>query len=344
MKRKKVKQMGMFGITGEKLRHIRSYSPFLNRWFMSFEGGRAMKDSFMAEREQEIMETQIEAHTVTKGMKTAEKFANRIIKSIHYLEKEALSQIFQYFHINKSVEHFLSILAKLEEHAVTVQDTETRKKVKAICQVYLTKVVKALKEVLAWEDDDYRFILNVINEAATKKQADFVKNWRVLFKKRSLDSRMAMMLQRREFRVNIKEEYNDINKLKRLSSRLEALDNALGSKKDVRKNVAKFEQLMAEFEKDVFDMYKSAHTVMRRDLILITLVISDIQIMNELGEDWIQKHFVPEVPVRKMQLSMKKLEQKLGEKAHTIALGLNVVRKEIAAREQDAERYLAKAA
>ena len=75
------------------------------------------------------------------------------------------------------------------------------------------------------------------------------------------------------------------------------------------------------------EMFKAAHLIMKRDLILMIMVLTDIDVMEKLGTKWVQIHFMPERPVKQEILSLRVLEKKLSEKAHTLANGLGVVLK-----------------
>ena len=317
--------MGLFGIYGEKWQRIASNFPRVLSFEERSEGRRLY--SYVHKEKKILVKIQedVIAHKVTKALRNINKWKGYVSKAGKKGVKLGESQVFQYFHILKATKHFTSALDKFADHVNTrPKGDDFRKRADVLIREAATKMYNAIQEAEQEGGSDMKTLMAYMNEELSKKPGNFIANVVTAMKKKgdiSIFSRISL-------RIDIKRELKDLKSLERLAKELEELDRKLGSTNSQRV----YDEILGKFEAEVFmgehnfeEMFRVAHLVMKRDLLLLIMVASDERVMHELGLDWIHKHFLPEDPVKRTETEIEELNKKLSEKAHTIANGLNVI-------------------
>ncbi len=342
------------GIVGEKWSRFASGFPLFLELEELIEAKHAFQKLYHEQKEGKKIQTEVAEHQVTKAEKDIKKFKNKIAGAVHDEVKLGLSQVFQYFHILKITHHFVQILGGFVDHANQpsqkgYQDRQFRERVDILADKFAEKMEHALHEAEKLDKGDISNLMNIINEAAKQDTKNFMGELRTLFKQKGGESLASNLMQRGQLRHEIREELRDINRLKRLSSRLEGLDakvRQIKSAKDRKKAnaiLSDFEHVFEEADNDLAELFKFAHFIIKRDLLLMMIVLSDESAMEELGQEWISKHFMPEVVITGEKATLKEIAKHLSEKGHTIANGLNVVEKREQAVLNEVETIRAKA-
>lgn len=315
----------IFGIYGQRWQRIASRFPRILSLEQRSEGRRLYS---YVHREKKILvkiQEEVIAHRVTKALQEIHKWEGYIRKGTKKGVKLAESQVFQYFHILKATKHFTSALDKFAEHVNRRPKGNTfRARADVLIREAATKMYRAIQAAENEGGRDMKTLMAYMNEELDKKPGDFIANV-VTAMKRSGD---ISILSKLSLRIDIKKELRDLKSLEKLAKELEALDRKLeknSSKEDYNQALGKFEALVFMGEHNFEEMFRVAHLVMKRDLLLLIMVASDERIMHQLGLDWVHKHFLPESPFQKTDIEINELNKKLSEKAHTIANGLNVI-------------------
>lgn len=320
--------MGIFGIYGERWKRFASYFKGFLALEERVEGRRAYYYMLAEQKDKAKIQSLVAEHKVTKGMSKYHKWHHDIAKAVDYEIKLGMSQIFQYFHILKIANHMVEVLEKFLSHSRARGDV-FKGRLDAVAQHMTHKMVAAVKQAEAWGGEDMKTAMAIINKAAEKSQANFLTNIRMAFKEENL-STLSTLASRTALRMNIRKELYDEKRLDALSKQLESLDRTLQTdrnEKNYDRMLGEFERILFEGEHDIEEMFKAAHLIMKRDLILMIMVLVDINVMEQLGAKWIQIHFMPEKPIEEGEMSLKKLEKKISEKVHTLANGLGVILK-----------------
>lgn len=335
--------MGIFGIYGEKWKRFASYFPRFLALEERIEGRRAY---YYLHEEEELLrkiQSNVAEHKVTKALKGIKRWRLMVAKSIEKQTQLGMGQIFQYFHILKITKRLIDALGKFIRHANTRPKGDTfRTRVDAVAEQMLKNMIAAIKEAEKWGGEDVRAMMAIINESRDKRPAEFIASVRTALKKQGVISRLGRI----PLRIDIRKELSDERHLLALSIKLEAIEKELesGKKIDYDNMLGKFERILFEGRFYIADMFKAAHLIMKRDLILIMMVLSDERIMKMLGRKWVQVHFMPEMPIGTELMEINKLEKKLSEKAHTLANGMGVILKGERAIEQELIAELQQAA
>ncbi len=335
--------MGVFGIFGEKWKRLASSFKGFLALEERVEGRRAYYYMHAEKKDLQKIQSNVSEHKVTKALKGIDKWIHEVAKAIEYEIKLGMGQIFQYFHILKITKHFKDVLEKFIEHANTRQKNDTfRLRVDKLAQHILGKMVAAIEQAEKWGGEDVRTIMAIINDSREKKPALFIADIRKVFKNEANISRLGRI----PLRLDIKEELRDERKLKAISKKLEALDKRLqsGGKQNYDQVLGEFERILFKGSHDTFEMFKAAHLIMKRDLLLMIMVLADERIMEQLGTKYVQVHFMPEVPIHQRIMKIDELNKKLSEKAHTLANGMGVIVKGERSVENELRVLLQKAA
>lgn len=317
--------MGIFGIYGEKWKRFASYFKGFLALEERSEGRRAYYYMHAEKKELRKVQSLVSEHKVSQALKGIKKWHLEIAKAIDKEVKLGMSQIFQYFHILKITNHFVDILGKFVSHARSRGDI-FKGRLDAVSQEMTRKMTAAVEQAEAWGGEDMRRLMAVINAAVGKGPAKFLDAIRMAFK----NEQNLSMLGRISLRMDIKKEVLNEKKLDALSKELERLDRRLGANKkgeNYDNMLGEFEKILFEGEHDIEEMFKAAHLIMKRDLMLMVMVLVDKEIMERLGSKWIQVHFMPEKPIHEEELSLEELGKKISDKAHTLANGLGVILK-----------------
>ena len=317
--------MGIFGIYGERWKRFASYFKGFLALEERSEGRRAYYEMIAEKKGLRNIQSLVAEHKVSKAMNRIGRWHHHIAKAVDKEVKLGMSQVFQYFHILKITNHFVDILGKFVSHARLRGDI-FKGRLDAVAQEMTRKMAAAVEQAEAWGGEDMRRLMAIINAAVGKGPAKFLDAIRMAFK----NEQNLSMLGRISLRMDIKKEVLNEKRLDALSKELEKLDRRLEANKkgeNYDKMLGEFERILFEGEHDIEGMFKAAHLIMKRDLLLMIMVLVDIEIMKKLGAKWVQIHFMPENPIHKEELSLEELDKKISDKAHTLANGLGVILK-----------------
>lgn len=329
----------LFGIYGDYWKTITARYPWLNSVAERYLGRRSYTYMHIEETELKRIEEYVEEHRVTSGLHHftiwMRAIKNAQEKQAHLAER----QIFQDFHIAKATHHFTGVLEKFVEMAHT-KGGEFQQNVRGLVLSIVPHIKKEMKEAEEWGGIDSRTLMAIMIRAK-RKGGNLVTNLRTALKSRGVISRLG----RFAFSGDIRAELKDEQLLESLANRLELLESNLESGRENHEKLFKdFQTILYTADKDLIEMYKHSHLVMKRDLFLMIMLIEDEQIMEQFGAEWVQKHFMPEHPIDEGILKIEELKQRLADKAHKIANGLGVFIKKEKTLERDLDRILAKAA
>ena len=339
-------ELDPLGIVGRRYSRMAYWSPFWLTVEARHEGRREFIYLGEEKKEIAIIPTQVAQHFVTKASKEGKKWE----KGVQGVEKEEKklgeTQIFLYYHFvgitekyNRALRHFIEIaLQKNPDY------NEFKRRVAAVARTVLKNMVQAMIDAKKWGGQDVRTLMAIMNEAMNNKAGDFVGNFRTLLKKRGGIS----LLGRFSLRMDIKKQFRDYKALKALSKQLEAISAELEAQKGIEKSeekmLGKFESIVTQGEHYLYDLFLTAHVVMKRNLINTLILLSDEKVMIEYCEKWRKDIQMPAQEEEREISQVQRLEKKLSNDAHLLANGLGViVKKEIGA-EREMEQALALAA
>jgi len=342
------------GITGKRYRqYFLSSSPFFIRIAEFIHAGGAVKHTRRGEVDKREEEKDIELHLVSRGINKENQFIKEEGKAGKAEEKLGIEEIFMYFHIIKAVAHFISALDKFLDATLRSRNDIFKRRVRDMALAILPKLIKGIKEAESGMSKDMRFFYGIINDAAEKGTGEFVANLKTAFKEKAVKNRVEQMLERRDLRRNIRLQYKFKVDVERLAKELELVDLELLKDEDVTKGKVKeetynralnrFQKVLPTEEQEIVQMFRAAHLVLLRDIILMAVVLGDERAMKVLGTKSVRKHFMPNDPVITDNAKITKLELELGKKAHGIANGLNVIMKKTKDLEPRIEMELDKA-
>ncbi|MBI2652656.1 hypothetical protein HYX00_04285 [Candidatus Woesearchaeota archaeon] len=320
---------GIFGIWGEKYERIFSFSPTI----LAFEEVREERRTFryLGKEEEEIEQIQedVKEHRVTAALRLFHTWINHMRKAFENAIRTGFSQIFQEFHILKITRHYGEAIQKIINHCKT-NGPDFIRRVGVLLLKYLPKHIQDINESERLHGEDTRTLMAIMNKAKErggKSAAKAIIALRRAFK--GSISKLARIAMKREIKIELRNEKN----LEHLAKRLEAVSNKLDSKQkgDHESALKELEQILAEGEHDMSEMFRDAHLIMKRDLLMIMVLLQDDDIIEQFGKENVQRQFLPESPISEGILSLNKLKEKLFEKAHTMANGLGVVVKNLEA-------------
>lgn len=314
-----------FGIYGEKWQRIASSFPRILSFEQRSEGRRFY--SYVHKEQKTLVKIQDEVtiHQVSKALADINKWSGYVEKGTKKGIKLAESQVFMYFHILKITKHFISVLDKIAEHvSKRSKGSDWRAKSDSVMEEVVTRMYKALQDAENEGGKDMKTLMAYMNEELDKKPGDFIANVITSMKNR----KGVSILSRLSLRIDIRVEFRDMKALKDASRQLEAYDREFektSSQEKVEKTIDRIATLMLK-EGPVFEeMFRVAHLVIKRDLLLLVMVASDERVIHHLGLQWVHQNFLPETPFKKSDVKIAELNRKLSEKAHNIASGLNVI-------------------
>ncbi len=315
----------MFGVYGERWKRFASYFKGFLGFEERVEGRRAYYYMHAEKKELRKIQSLVAEHKVSPAIRGIKKWHHDIAKAVDNEVKLGMSQIFQYFHVLKITNHFVEALDKFVSHSKSRGDA-FKGRVDAVAREITHRMTDAIIEAEKWGGDDLKRLMAIINEALKKGQAKFLDELRLAFKEENNLSLLGRFALKMDVRIEVANERN----LEALSVQLEHLDKRLENNKkgeNYDKMLGEFEKILFEGEHDIEKMFKAAHLIMKRDLILMVMVLADKEIMERLGSKWVQIHFMPEKPIEEEEISLEEMGKKISEKAHTLANGFGVILK-----------------
>ena len=303
--------MGIFGIYGEKWKRFASPFPRILSFEERSEGRRLY--SYVHKEKKILVKIQedVVTHRVTKALAKINKWKKFVKMAGKKGIKLGESQVFQYFHILKATKHFTSALDKFAEHVNRRPKGDTfRARADVLIREAATKMYNGIQKAEQEGGSDMRTLMAYMNGELAKKPGNFIANVITAMKRKGDIS----ILSRISLRIDIKRELKDLKSLERLAKDLEKLDRKLestNSREDYDKILGRFEAEVFMGEHNFEEMFRVAHLVMKRDLLLLIMVASDERVMHELNLGWVHKHFLPEEPIKKTEIEIDELKKKL---------------------------------
>ena len=342
------------GIKGEQWKHyFISSSPFFLRVAEFLNAGKVVRHTRIAEIKEKNEVEHVELHLVSRAIKEEIQFIKEEGKAESAEGKLGEEEIFMYFHIVKSVAHFVSALDKFLDATQRSTNDVFKRRVRDMSLTIIPKLLQGIKESDREGSDDMKYLYGIINDATEKGSGEFVASLRTAFKERKVKNRIEQMLERRDLRKNIRLQYKFKVDVEHLARELEVIDERLLRGEQVAKakvkeetyNMAlnRFQKVLPTEEEDIVQMFRAAHLILKRDIILMAVTLGDERTLKDLGVQWISKNFMPKDSIITANTKITTLEQKLGKKAHIIANGLNVIVKKIKELEPRIENDLNKA-
>lgn len=338
---------GLLGFTGDRLAHVISMYPLWEEVGEKWDYSRATGATFSEEKKWGIIEEDVATHHVSDANKVIVQWFKKIRRAEEKSEKGAMLQMFLYYHILKISRHFTTALGKFIIAAnKRPHSDQFRIRVDGLSKRVLPKMIAAVQQAENLGGDDMKFFMGEMNDALKEGAGNFVDNWRTRAKRKKIGSRVVLMLERRAFRSDVTTEYQDMKMLERHAKELEPIDSQLqGNPKEetLKRMLNRFETILNASEKELIEMFKAAHIILRRWLFDVAVILSDEKLMEALGPKWIQRHFM-QGSLSQRITDVRGIEIKLSGKLHGLANALNVHIKEMDALEGDFKRDLAEAA
>ncbi len=340
--------MGLFGFTGERLKHIISRYPLLLKVGEKWDYSRATGRTYSAEKKWDRIEGDVNAHKVSESLALITKWFKKEKKAAENAKKGEMDQMFLYYHILKITHHFVTALGRFLEEANKKGSTDIFKaRVNQMSRKIIPKLKAELKQTENFGGEDERFFMAEMNDALEEGPGKFVDSWRTKFKRKNIGSRFELILERRAFRSGVNQEYGDMKLLEKLAKQLEGITSQLkpnAKAETLQRMLNQFERILNTSEKAIVEMFGAAHIVLKRWLIEMAIILSDEKNIEVLGPRWVQMHYEPGTPINQKIMDVRELEKKISQNLHDVANALNVHIKEMKGIETGLDRDLAAAA
>jgi len=330
------------GIWGEYFGTLTASMPWLNHVAEKYLARKAYEETQIEEEDLKKIEEYIEKHKTSSALKVFTQWTRAIKKAEDYEITLGARQVFQDFHILKATNHFVRVLEQFVVIANRIGGG-FRMKVRKVVWNIVPHLRQEIEQAEKWGGEDTKSLMSIMNEAK-KRKGNITNNLKNLLKKR----RTIPHLEEFPLSMNLKQELNDLNLLENLSLDLEQLDKKLvsdlvsGKESDYNIMLTDFQDILKKAEKDIIEMYKAAHLVMKRDLIMIIMMLDDEKIIQHFDQEWVEKHYMPEKPMDEGLWTITTLREKLANKARIMANGLGVITKKEKEIEKELEMALPK--
>jgi len=321
MKVRKVKQMGYYT---QYLSTI-----FKGPWATTLKerlgARRALKNLGSADKSiYKILPEKVEKeHRVT----FASKEENKVIKKLKVAAAKGYMLAFNLSTMDlavlEAINKLMDVWSKLR--ALTSRGGAVSKRVEQISQLIVSYMFNAIKKAEGEEREEYKDIMVIVDESPSKTHEQFMQMVRLRFQ--SLESQS--FLTRLAVRGEIKGEKRALDAIKKLTAQCESLLAAANSKKGTKADqtlnvINKFEALAKESAADIERVFYEAHQIKKRDFLLMMKLLVNLEALRGMNRKWLQMHFMPEVPIRKKEIEIDKLEEKISKEFHTVAQALRI--------------------
>ncbi len=278
---------------------------------------------------QKLPELVDKEHRVT----AANKDEDKVIKA---LKKAAANSYALAFNVStmdmailEAVDGLIKVISKIHELGKTLKGSDIEKKIEQLSQLFVQLMQKAIKKAKQEERWEYKYVEIIVNEAIPgRNHKQLMSVVRTMFQTLGRQSRLAKF----PIRMEIGRERRDIIGINRLTTQcknlLETIPKNLKSRKHhenaLYRLVSELEQIIQEGAKYVEDAFYEAYLIKKRDFMLILKIIVNVEVLRGMNRKWVMMHFMPSELVKRKNIQLDEIEEKISKEFHTIAQALRI--------------------
>lgn len=310
-----------------------------------FESRRAINNLKASDKKlyKELPKLVEQEHKVTKALREEDK----VIRELKEAAADGYALAFNVstmdMKILEAVNGLIEVWTRI--HALTRNVSGKDKlsqELERLSRQFVELMYKAIKKAEEEERSEYKDILIIVNESAKREHSQFMQAVRLRFQ--SVESQS--MLAKLAIRTEIRRERRFIKAIETIAKKCERLlketQMALKTPKlggSFYKLLAGLGAILKESADDIEKAFYEAYLIKKRDFLLILKVIVNTNVLKQLNKKWVITHFMPEEPVKRKEIEIDKIEEKIAKEFHTIAQALRISTKGL----QDLKSKLARA-
>jgi hypothetical protein len=269
-------------------------------------------------------------HKVTKAIKEE----GVLLKELNKSSENAYSMIFNLSTEDlQLIETVEKILKELETFSREMPNNAQLRKVE---RDFAMAIFGALKKAENEEEEEYKQVMLVINEAENTDLKKFMSAVRLAFQKEDAQTILAKFAARSEIR-RIKV---DILKLQHIPVKIKALKQRFkkkGNKENIEKMVGEFNGTIQEIKKYCHDAFYELFLIKKRDLLWVLKILFDLSNLRINNIKWARNHLIPNSSALEKNKEIVKIQTEIGKHFHTIAQAFRIIVSKIKGMEKEAE-------
>lgn len=300
-----------------------------------FESRRAINNLKASDKKlyKELPKLVEQEHKVTKALREEDKVIRELKEAAANGYALAFNVSTMDMKILEAVNKLIDAWERIRRIIVTLPSEDNKREVnnrfEQLNQLLINLLYKAIKKAEDEERQEYKDILIIVNESAKKEHSQFMQAVRLRFQ--SLESQS--MLAKLAVRAEIRKERRFIVALGFIAGRLNQLTASTsrafkkphyGWRPKKLELISQLESITKESADDIEKAFYEAYLIKKRDFLLILKVIVNTDVIKQLNRKWVIAHFMPEEPVKKKEIGIDKIEEKIAKEFHTIAQALRI--------------------
>lgn len=266
-------------------------------------------------------------HKVTKAGKEEDK----VIKELKVAAAKGYALAFNVstmdIQILEAVDNLVQVISKIHELGKNAPaGSVLHDRIEKLSQLFVQRMQKAIKKAEQEERWEYKYVAIIVNQSARKNHVQFMNAVRVMFQDLRRQSRLAKFA----IRADIRRERYYYFGIKKLAEKCRNLLET--TQKQLKKNrteginrlLLEFENIIQESAVDIEKAFYEAYLIKKRDFLLVLKLMVNIETLKGMNKKWVVMHFMPSELVRKKEIALDEIEEKISKEFHTIAQALRI--------------------
>ena len=263
-------------------------------------------------------------HMVTR----ADKEEDRLIKELNTAAAKGYSLAFNDATMDMAILKCINSLIDAWHHidqAIKKSNSKAYEvRMQKLDEFFTALLYKAIEQAENEERGSMKDVMILVNQSEKSEHRQFMEIVRDKFKTLEKQSSLAKLA----ISMDIRREQRFFKAIKVVTYECKKVTKRMqreGLKPNSMDNYFRqFESFINQSANSIKQVFYYAHLIKKRDFLLMLQIIVNIDVLSQLNRKWASMHFMPEAFVQKKELSLKKIEESISKKFHTIAQALRI--------------------
>ena len=239
------------------------------------------------------------------------------------------------FNLSTGDVQLLKIIEGILKELEALSKSISNPKLKKIESELALTILQALKKGEKEEREEFKQVMTIIDEAEEENRNKFMANLRLAFQQEEEQTILAKFAARGE----IRRARVSISALKVLPAKIRLLRIKIRqkSRNGNMQGIREMEEDLMYVKKYCSVAFQQMFYLKKRVMLLTLKILLDLNNLRLYNEKWVDKHFMPQGPIKEKIESISKIEEKISKDFHIIAQAFRIEIAKIQSLEKEAE-------
>ncbi len=266
-------------------------------------------------------------HKVTKAGKEEDK----VIKELKIAAAKGYSLAFNVstmdMQVLEATDSLIQVMSKIHQLGKSAAaGSVLHERIEKLSQLFVQLMQKAMKKSREEERWEYKYVMVIVNQSARKNHVQFMNAVRTMFQDLKRQSRLAKFAIRADIGKERHYYFGIVKLTEKCKTLLKEVEKELkrNHREGLERLIHNFESIIQESAFDVEKAFYEAYLIKKRDFLLMLKLLVNIEVLKGMNRKWVLMHFMPSELVRRKEIQLDEIEDKVAKEFHTIAQALRI--------------------